>query len=167
MRGTPVMLRPVSEPLAMAASSWARCAAMAVEIVTCAALERICCSYVAACPPRIRASWAATPAGSVTVPGSATSASTVPASTTSARPGRLSEASRVPLAASSDTSVSPGVAAISVVPPFATHRRSTAPPAVANGTSVIGVGPPEPAARRSPALMAVSSDRTLPDAVPT
>ena len=174
MRGTLVTVIPASAPLAMAESSWVRCAVIAVVMVTRAAPERSCCSYAAAVPPRIRASWPATNVGSVTSAGSATSASTVPASATSARPGRLKEASRVPLAASSDTSPSPGVAATRAAPSPVTQSRSTAAPADASGTSVTRGAPPVPPAvppavpaRRSPALTAVSSVRMSPDAVPT
>ena len=165
--GTPATLSPASEPAAMAASSWVRWSLIAVEIVTCGAVERSCCSYVAAVPPRIRASSTAAAAGSVTAAGTATSASTVPASATSARPGRLNDASRSPLVGSSETSVSPGVAAMSVAPEPASQRRSIAPPADPSGSSVTGAAAPVSPARRSPALTAVSRVRMSPDAVPT
>ena len=170
MRGTLVTLMPASAPLAMAESSWVRCAVIAVVMVTRAAPERSCCSYAAAVPPRIRDSWAATNVGSVTSAGSATSASTVPASVTSVRPGRLKEASRAPLAASSDTRPSPGVAAMMVAPSPVTQSRSTAAPADARGAGVTRGARPVSAAlpaRRSPALTAVSRVRMSPDAVPT
>ncbi len=166
-RGTPATLSPASEPPAMAASSWARWSLIAVAMVTRGALERSCSSYVAAVPPRIRASSAAAPAGSVTAAGSATSASTVPASATSARPGRLNEARWAPLVTSSETSESPGVAAMRVAPESVSQRRSTAPPADPSGSRVTGAAAPVSPARRSPALTAVSRVRMSPDAVPT